>query len=517
MAWQAEGPTGQLTSAPGDLLDLSSLDYDERSQAAARSILRSNDPPGDFERLIPILLHQKTLVAAIAHLEAAGADLSTFTVSSQLIRRLYPVNALMPEPEECAPNRMPLTGLRDRLVRHQQLLRETARDLARSGAWGETVLLFGEGMRAAYPACRSRMNHDVDLLSSDMPTATGLADAFRLAGGGLTRGRVMRVRGWWLGILSSVRHTDDGYEIHVDLVGGGWPPIRGFPPSPAGWVFRRARTVDMDGVAVRVPSAEDSLLLLADRTLRKDPFRPNWYPDARAILGTPDGLDWDHLVGTATSLHLGPALGRLVRMVEERSGLTLVPPEARAALRGNTLDRTLFAKIDADADVFLTTRRPGWPALTPGGMRALKRLRLLWFLRSSVRPVGPSWGTLVQLWTKVEGRAFRRELRFARAHRRPLRSVRLLRLLRPRYGSLCELRDQPAPPELGFCLSGAPKPWRPATHLDADAQSVLSPVVAQLPHSSSEVVDWTNKWGKRRHNCQNITYHLPRIRSRVTH
>ena len=487
--------------------DLSGLTDDERSRAGAAAVLADDDPELAFERLVPDLLHDKTLLAAMAHLEHAGADLSTFTVSAALLGSLYPINAFMPPVPEVVPGRVALTGLRARLVRHQELLRGTTVALARSAAWGETVVLFGDGMRAAYPACSNRMHHDVDLLAPDLSVAADLARLLRRdLGGHLVRGRLMRVRGWWLGVLGFVLRTADGYEVHVDLVAGGWPPVRGFPPTPATWVMRGARHVVIDGQDVRIPSPEGSLLLLTDRTIRKDPFRPNWFPDAMALLSDPDGLDWEEITERAANLHLAAALRRLLRMTELRAGRALVPAAIWTALPETTLDRKLYARIDAGADAVLTGRRPGWPELRPDGKHALKRLRQLWLVRDVIRPLGPRWGWAAQGRAKIDGRVFRRQLRFVVNHHRDPRSARILRLLRRGYGSRCELREHGAPPGVGLCSYQFPdrRTW---AHLDADAKRVLAPFVALLPRSPDEVIRWTNKWGNRRHHCQNLTYH----------
>src|SRR2546430_8105236 len=159
-----EAETFMLITAP-HLVELSSAADDDASLGAAGAVLSAGDPGAELDRLYPALLHHKTLLAAISHLERAGGDLKELSVSSALYRSLWPLNVLMPIPDPSAPGRISLASIREQLDRHRLLLRGVVRDLVDLGPSFRFLLIFGRSLEAAYPQYKLRMDYDTDLFA----------------------------------------------------------------------------------------------------------------------------------------------------------------------------------------------------------------------------------------------------------------------------------------------------------------------------------------------------------------
>jgi Uncharacterised nucleotidyltransferase len=462
---------------------LSSLRQDEASARVAMAVLSADDPGTELDRLYPVLVQQKSLLATIGHLDQAGGDLASLTVSAAVFRDRWPVYDLLPELPEAVPGRIALSDLRAALMRHRDRTDEAVRivasdrDLPTDGE-PPFVLLYGHALALAYPEYSDRMHYDADLLVPDSGSGLRLLSALRSQHGfQLASCALAEVAGQWSMMFTAIRRDADGFLVHVDVVAGARPPVGAWiPPFAYPGVFRRARAVRSGASTVWIPSPEDMLLLAAERTLRKEPFPPNGFDDARAILTTEgDRLDWVYLRDAARASGLAGALHRIVTHVERADGATIAPPRVLADLAPGRLERRVIGRLERQATTHLTVHRAGHPALDAAGRRDLRTWQLIWFARTLVTE--RRWALVAHMLREA---AFRLDFRLGRTARAPL-ARRLLSALRTGSGSLCELRPEPAPAWMEPCVSRMGRPRIGARGIPAGTLAVLGEATLALP------------------------------------
>jgi Uncharacterised nucleotidyltransferase len=490
------------------LLGISSLEEDDVSLNAAKALLATDDPGQELDRLYPLLLRDKTLLGAMAHLERAGARLDELTLSAKVYDREWPLYALLPPPQ-CPSGRLSLESLHRALDTHRSIMRDLVCDLANAHG-PRVVLLFGRAFEVAYPEQRYRLDHDVDLFASDLDAGRQTAEILRRFGFHLIRCNVAELGGRWVGQLALIRRDRRGFLTHVDAICGGRPPDRGLLPAwehPA--LCARARSIETSGTTVWVAAPEDMLLATAEKTIRKDPFPANGARDVRLILCAEEGrLDWDYLRHAAKRQGLTGALHRLLTMKDRVFGDGTVPPEVLRQLVPARLERRVLIQLDAPSSPRVSeperaaepTRR--WP---------VRLWRALWFLR--LARTG-SAGSLAG--NQIRGLVFRTDLRLIhRAPTYPGSARRVMTRLRRGYGSLCEVRAEPAPREVGFCLSRRPSPDPPDDWMRPDALERLRRLAACLPQPGERGPIPSHGRRERRgqaHRCGWLTYGIDSAR-----
>jgi hypothetical protein len=420
---------------------LSSPVDDDRSLEAARRIVGMPGPERDaaLAALYPAALRHKTLRLAIRHLRRAGGDPAVLTIPADLFRSTWPLSGLVPAPEEHA-NRISLAELERALDEQRDRVRAVLRDLLAATAPAGSdapppgvMVVFGRSFEASYPGLRDRLDFDADLLAADLRTGLRLVRSLvQDLGFTLYRCRVSALvpGAHWMGLFNTFRSAD-GFETHVDVLVGGQPAGPGLVP---GWfrppLFDRSREVTWRGLTVRVPSAEDMLLMTAARLERKADFTRRDHNDAWFLLTEEARLDWRYVATTASSNGLTGPLRRLVEDAERRAGRTLAPISSRAV-----------------------TRHP------PRARTALRVAR-----------------------ARFQARTFQLSVDLARRGGVAGLALPALRALRPGFGSLCELRAAAADAGPGFCLSRLPGGPRPMPgRLGPDERADLEAVIALLP------------------------------------
>jgi hypothetical protein len=473
----------------------------DAARAAAVRLLDAPDPEATLDALYPGLVRHKALYPALLHLEAAGGDLGALHIAEARFRSTYPVNRVLPplRPGPGQGDGITLAAIRAALERHAALLRSSVLDLARATGPDALVLVTGQAFATRYPGF-PRWSHDADLFVADADAALRGLDALCDGLGFVMHGcRVGSLHGEGNAILKTFAIRQD-HELNVGLTGGAQPSAFVAHPLAAGPVAPRAERLDVDGMALLVCSPEDMLLMTALRPVREGYLTLRGFGDARCLAvaaaepGT--GFDWDHVCRSALADRLNGTLWHLLAGAESAEGRDLVPGEVKRALRPGRTEAWLLARQPppsrAEADA-VEDPRP-----SPARRRAAKASVWLWnlrFLRARLGTVGA-----VRHWIgdRTALRAFNRAVRDAREGRRPWPSAR-----RGPYRSLCELREAPAPPEVGFCLSRLPEvaSGRSTAALDGP----LRRLVGRLPAHGEE--DALRKWRVQRtasqgHRCE---------------
>jgi Uncharacterised nucleotidyltransferase len=488
---------------------LSSFEEDAASLRAASMVLGSPEPDDELDRLYPLLLRHKCLTNAISHLERAGGDLSRLSISGDTFHTTWPLASLLPGVPE-VDGRVTLASIRTHLGEHGRRLDAALLELADAAGEDPFVAIGGMSLRVAHPEYAVRMGYDVDVFAPDLQTGLRLLGRLRSPMGfALNRCRVSRLEGRWVAVFQTFRPTRDGHDVHLDMMAGGHPVGPGTIPL---WfeapLLERSIAVTIGGRTVRVPSAEDILLLMAVREQRRWAFTRRDVNDAGFLLSREGPrLDWDYLCTSARSHAIGGVLLELLGEAERSLGGPLIPPRARAGLAPAGAERWLLALSAAGGAggsgqrgiAFLARiARRGWP--------------VLWSFRYTRRERGRVGAGAKLLATRFQARAFVSTSRLARA-RTPLAGL-LLPLaarLHPRLGSLCQLRERPSPPG-GRCLSRVGALRRGAARLDPEAQTVLRAIGRALPDPRTQRAPRIRRPDGKRpgvvHRCRAFLYFL---------
>jgi hypothetical protein len=320
-----------------------------REAAAAVGAAAARNPDRAGDAVYRLLFRHRTLPTAARHLERAGVDLAALTVDGDLYRRLRPYVDLLP----ALPQRDGRVAVRDvvrALERQRALIEDLAIDLHRREP-DQHLVLFGLGIAAAYPAYADRLCHDLDLYVEDEVGGAALLEQV-WAGGHFNLGgvRASRLAGRWLTHVTA-EGCEDGHRLHVDVLVGGRTAGPGrVPPWLAPPVVERSRIVDLGAGAVRVPSPEDMLLLLAEKVQRGREYDRRACNDARVVLTAEEGrLDAGYLVSIARRAGVRAPLSWLVADAEGAEGRRLLPSSAARRIGSARVERRLMSSLGVDA------------------------------------------------------------------------------------------------------------------------------------------------------------------------
>jgi Uncharacterised nucleotidyltransferase len=513
------GSSGDLGSVGARLVALSSpLEGDPAAAATAAAVVTAPDPGAELDALYPGLLYHKTLPTAFAHLERAGGDLRSLSVSASLYRTLWPLNVVVAVPEETGAGRISLASIRDVLERHREKLHGVVRELLELEGH-RYLFIFGRSLEAAYPgAYPLRMDFDTDLFAPDLDAGLALlADVRSRMGFVLSRCKVSRLDGEGIAVFNLYRPSTDGHEYHLDIMVGAYLARGSLRPlwfqSP---LWERARSVDFEGSKVLIPSGEDMVLVTAVKTYRRREINRRDVNDMGFLLGREEGrLDWDAVVRDARRNQVNGALHRLVAEAERGQGRSLAPPAAMRRLRPGPVERHLLDRAEAVERGHRTVQTASGPMLRIRRRRLSTLWPAHWVFRYARARLGTFGAIGYMAAERIQRRMFQLQFRAARSGRGRSPLLPLSRAARPGFGSLCELRREPLPTEAGFCLSqtAAVRPALPSS-LDGDAREALRAVIAALPDSGAVERLATTERGDERwepHRCGAYLFNFGRI------
>ena len=109
--------------------------------------------------------------------------------------------------------------------------------------------------------------------------------------------------------------------LALDLHWAAVPIDRG--PGPDDGLWARSRPVDFAGLAVRVPSTEETLLLVVANRLRDRRMNPRWVADAVQIIAGDSAFDWKRFDQVAAERRLRAAIAPSLRYLANDFGVAI--------------------------------------------------------------------------------------------------------------------------------------------------------------------------------------------------
>lgn len=198
----------------------------------------------------------------------------------------------------------------------------------------ETLALKGTALASsAYAHTSLRPMVDADLLvrPAEVPAAFGVLASLGYQVPSTADRRYLLLRhGVALG-SDEGGHLDLHWMAHRALAPPGisrtFPALPWEADLPVDEWWGRARTIDLNGVDVRIPASTDLLLhVCLHGVLGASAGRLRWVPDAAAILGS-SAVDWPLLVAQARRRRVTATLGAALHYLRERQDVP-VPIEA---------------------------------------------------------------------------------------------------------------------------------------------------------------------------------------------
>ena len=429
------------------------------TRAAAAELLALDDPGDALGRALWFLTWQRILWLTLDRLEEAGADLDEIAVSGDKVRQIFASRVpLWTYPPDV---RTTCLDLRRTLARHKALLAEPVEALMRSDHEA-FIAVSGRAFEAAYPSYATRSEFDTDLLVPRLDDGIRLAHLLHDVGYGLHHARVLGL-GPKPEAMFQHRRAVGNHLVGIEVLVGGYY-------SHKGAITARSRLVPWRGGMLVVPAAEDMLVMVAARVVRKRQFDFVNYNDVAVILREEGAsLDWDLVTRIAGDVGVGSVLARLLVGTAHGLGPRPFPPAVWKELARHPLDRAikpLTARVSDPTTRFInspSTRRDLRTAAWRGALR----------VRQVAAGVEPN--PLAKIRRRAEHNLYVRQLRrIAKADAKSSVIGRIGRWLRPRCGALCEVDPALAGGER--CLSSlGTRPW------DDSAGRQLRLLAAQVP------------------------------------
>ncbi len=297
---------------------------DEQTRRACDEILGSSDPSAVMQGLYRVLISEKGIRAALGQLERAGADLDKLSISSDVVRKTFPMN-LHPIWSLPAGSRLTLRQLANVLTRHHDLLWQTTLEVSRTLGSQRFVLLSGTAIESLFPDYKERTAFDSDLWVPGL--AEGL-DALEV----LVKDLGFTLKAARLKHVGSKYHIDadvckkvDGYEVDLGLLGGEYH-------SYSESLDQRAVKVRRESQMLRAASPEDLLVMRAVLVRERHRIQMVSAGDAAVILRGTSSLDFSLVRHLSRTYGLDVELGVLLGHVDARWPGT-VPTELRGLIR----------------------------------------------------------------------------------------------------------------------------------------------------------------------------------------
>lgn len=333
-------------------------------------------------QLIATAGREQVLLAVLRSLLRRGVDLDGLAIRAETYTSL-PSAKVLPEPSD---SRVSLRTLHDVLSRHADLILETAEELAARlpYAW---VAAYGGALALGYPSYRDRTRNDLDLFARDDKRAQAIVDTLTLSlGFSLIHSHRSEFQGTVIAHQKLRRMHKSGHLLWVDLFTRGRPTGGSLTvPIVNPSLFESAVRIETQSGGVLIPSAEDMLILLAEKVLRRGTYHLRSTLDARAILLASPSLDWDAVCSGAFQLGVTPSLAWLLDSAERSVDANLALPDHRQLVKLAMPDRVLLGLVSRSA------RRP------VGRFQPSQAIQLrLWLARYVLRSATPlaTWRSL---------------------------------------------------------------------------------------------------------------------------
>jgi hypothetical protein len=155
-------------------------------------------------------------------------------------------------------------------------------------------------------------------------------------------------------------------------------------------LYLRSETVNLDGTAIRVPSAEDHLRLTCLHLLQHGASRPLWLCDVAAALeGRPQDFDWNRCLGS------NPTHADWVRCSLALAG---------RLLGAETQDTPAHSRVNTLPDWLVRSVLKQWSAPTPATLLPLiDQLGAHWWERETLRAFRQRWPNPIQATVNAGG------------------------------------------------------------------------------------------------------------------
>jgi hypothetical protein len=266
-------------------------------------------------------------------------------------------------------------------VRALETTRETARllDLLRS-AGIDAIAIKGPGLgKLAYGDAALRSYGDIDIL---VPMAE-LEEAGRvLIAAGLFHhlSESGHTRSWWQRSKGQLPRLRGAGEHEVEVHGSIHPPYFKVGDQPG--LRRRAVSEPVDGFELRIPSREDSLIIVSGHAMRSGWKRLEWLTSL-AWLSHDDRIDWELVeevaqrTGTARMLSVGlRAAVQLLELDLPDAAANLVEPNGRSRA-GDRLLLAVTTRLESPVPFDPNTETDGPVSFERGveHLRARERIR----------------------------------------------------------------------------------------------------------------------------------------------
>jgi len=310
---------------------------------AAAQLMSDPDRQSKIEHLYPALIRHKTLVVALDHLERVGADLASIFIPGTLFRSAWPFNRVFGATQEAKLNRVSLASLRRLAAVQEELLTQVEDGL--EGFSGDFILLFGRALRVAYPSYREGLSHDVDIF---VPSITRLAPMLEFLctrmGFAVLQEPYTDVEKHRLAGCKALKISAEGHHLSVDMICSGRSMRPGLLPRVVLDLGTRTRTAIRCGRSFLVPSREDMLLMVAEKTKRRAEFTRRHVNDVAFILRCEEGpLDWGYIAESARRHQMNAVLLHLLEVATTEYGRVAVPADVLAALTPTRIERHVMA------------------------------------------------------------------------------------------------------------------------------------------------------------------------------
>jgi len=418
--------------------DLSSVIPSAATQRAAQRFLEMPDPSAVLGRVYGFLVWQRTLRTALAHLEAAGADLKALEVPVQAFRKTFPSNY----PTVWKVDREPpvtASDLVDIYTVHRRLLAAPVDALVDAGL-DRFGLVSGRAYESRYPLYVHRVEFDTDIVAADMAAGLDVMEALAGAGYPLDSIHIRRL-GARPDATFEIGRWQGDHLVSIGVLVGGYHAHRG----P---ICDRTEPIVFRDRPVPTARPEDLLVMLAARAERKARFALVNFNDAAVILDT-DGarLDWDMVAVTAEASRLKATLAVVLGRAQRVLGRSVVPAEVWSWLtRGTGLPRAV-------------TERVASTGVAPGVLRTwsvdnftVRAWRAMVLFRQRGRPEGQSLSSNALI--RAQRRILDRQVKAIRSGRPPSWRDRPLTTLRTRSGAMCEVAPHLASTERCISIHG---------------------------------------------------------------
>lgn len=285
----------------------------------AAAALLAPEALGRLDQLVSVALTHNSPLILLERLRRAGWSLPELSIAETTWRASSTSKTVAQNLRQSAASRFDLDELYRALQEHVAWQRNVLADVARQEP--RCVVLFGQAIAARYPSYRERFSHDVDLLCPDAE-AMGTVAAHLQSALGYHRdeGRCADAEGGLAKISLSKEHAK-GNRLHADIYAVGILSGSGqVPPFVVPTLFERADRSEVGGVGLLLPSAEDLLLLTAQKAQHLGRYTMRLVSDTVIVLNSGEYIDWAYVRRWGVRQGIAGALHWLIAEASRRTG-----------------------------------------------------------------------------------------------------------------------------------------------------------------------------------------------------